>query len=668
MTKDLDKLRAALQAAPPPPEDTRKTADMAAAMAAFDTEQIAPRQGNATPARPFPVRPIWARMATGAKSMLKSTGIRSGLAVTSGALVAGLAVMAVLPPDKAMIPVAGIERRAPAPEPRTAAMPTAVRPQADEQILSDAMTAEVVVAPDAATADAESAAGLPNLAAGSGLTAQVTDPAVPKARHQSAARATMSPNRFGSAEPAQERYANADPNPVRIASEDPVSTFSIDVDTASWSLVRSSLENGVPIRPESVRVEEMVNYFTYDYPAPGPEEAPFSASVSFSPTPWNPATRILRIGLQGATPPEEARRPMSLVFLIDTSGSMQDTNKLPILKASLKMMLGQLRPDDQVAIVTYAGGSELVLDPTPARQDRAIEDAIDRLSAGGSTNGHAGLEDAYALAERAARDGTLSRVILATDGDFNVGPSDAGALTDYVAEKRRSGVYLSVLGFGRGNLNDDVMQALAQNGNGQAAYIDTLVEARKVLVDDLPGTLVPIAQDVKVQVEFNPAQVAEYRLIGYETRALRREDFNNDRVDAGEIGAGHQVTALYEVTPAGSPAVLNTPLRYGTGTPPETDAGNGELAFLRLRYKEPGGSQSRLVELPISSTPTDPDPETRFATAVAGFGQLLRGSDYLEDWTLSDAIRLAETARGIDPNGYRAEAIRLMRLAESTRD
>ena len=341
---------------------------------------------------------------------------------------------------------------------------------------------------------------------------------------------------------------------------------------------------------------------------------------------------------------------------------MQDANKLPLLKQSLRLMLSELRPEDQVAIVTYAGSAGQVLAPTPAAEQAAILNALDRLEAGGSTAGQAGLQQAYAVAEAMADDGEVTRVLLATDGDFNVGLSDPEALKEFIADKRDNGTYLTVLGFGRGNLDDATMQALAQNGNGQAAYIDTLSEARKVLVDQLTGALFPIANDVKIQVEFNPATVAEYRLIGYETRALNREDFNNDKVDAGEIGAGHTVTALYEVTPTGSPAVLNDPLRYGATT---VEGPTDELGFLRLRYKTPGASVSQLIETPIGTTLTTPDAEARFATAIAGFGQLLRGETYLGDWSYDDAVALATGAKGEDTFGYRAEAVTLMRLAES---
>lgn len=458
-----------------------------------------------------------------------------------------------------------------------------------------------------------------------------------------------------------EAFANAAANPVKVVSEEPVSTFSIDVDTASYSLVRSSLQNGSMPPHDAVRVEEMINYFPYDYAGPEAGEAPFRPTVTVMGTPWNAGTQLVHIGLQGRMPKVADRPALNLVFLIDTSGSMSDANKLPLLKQSFRLMLDNLRPEDQVAIVEYAGSAGQVLAPTAASDRTTILQAIQGLGAGGSTNGQGGLEQAYAVAASMAEDGEVSRVILATDGDFNVGIDSPEALKTYIADKRDSGTYLSVLGFGRDNLDDATMQALAQNGNGIAAFIDTLSEAQKVLVDQLTGALFPIAGDVKVQVEFNPAAVAEYRLIGYETRSLRREDFNNDTVDAGDLGAGHSVTAIYEVTPKGSDAVLNDPLRYQAA---EVSGDAAELGFLKLRYKEPGEDVSKLLEVQIAQG-TATNSEAQFASAIAGFGQLLSGSDYLGDWGYAQAIDLATANRGADAFGYRTEAVQLMRLAKS---
>lgn len=464
-------------------------------------------------------------------------------------------------------------------------------------------------------------------------------------------------------EPDSEAFPDATPNPLKITSEEPVSTFSIDVDTASYAIVRSSLMRGQLPPVQAVRIEEMVNYFPYDYLAP--ETAPFRQTVTVTGTPWNPDTQIVHIAIQGEMPATTERAPLNLVFLIDTSGSMDQPDKLPLLKQSLSLMLSKLTAQDQIAIVAYAGSSGQVLAPTSAAERSIILGALERLSAGGGTAGQAGLQQAYAVAESMAEEGEVTRVILATDGDFNVGIYDPEALKTYIADKRESGTYLSVLGFGRGNLDDATMQALAQNGNGQAAYIDTLAEAQKVLVDQFTGALFPIANDVKIQVEFNPAMIAEYRLIGYETRALRREDFNNDKVDAGDIGAGHSVTAMYEITPVGSPAQLSDPLRY---QPSVVANESGELGFLKLRYKAPGESTSQLIETPISAGGPEgsiASGEMKFAMAIAGFGQLLRGETYIGEWDYSQAIALATSAKGADEFGYRAEAVQLMRLAQS---
>jgi Ca-activated chloride channel family protein len=462
-------------------------------------------------------------------------------------------------------------------------------------------------------------------------------------------------------QPGTEAYANAPVNPVHVTAEEPVSTFSIDVDTASYAVARSSLMGGYLPDPEAVRVEEMINYFPYAYPAPDKGQA-FRPTVTVMPTPWNAGTQLVHIAIQGAMPEVAERPPLNLVFLIDTSGSMEDANKLPLLKQSLALMLPELREGDQVAIVAYAGSAGLVLPPTPATDRAAILRALDNLAAGGSTAGAEGLQLAYQVAEGMKAEGEVSRVLLATDGDFNVGISDPADLTKLIGVERNSGTYLSVLGFGRGNLDDATMQALAQNGNGTASYIDTLSEARKVLVDQLSGALYPIADNVKIQVEWNPARVAEYRLIGYETRALQREDFNNDKVDAGDIGAGTQVTAIYEVTPPGSAALLNDPLRYGAA-PAAGDS--AELGFLRLRSVKPGETQSTLTETPILPQTAAPSKDAEFAVAIAGFGQKLRGGKYLGDWGWPQMIALAQGARGDDPFGYRAEAVTLMRLAES---
>ena len=472
-------------------------------------------------------------------------------------------------------------------------------------------------------------------------------------------------------EQGRDQFAEFDSNPVKVVAEEPVSTFSIDVDTASYGFVRASLNGGVLPQTDAVRVEELVNYFPYDYPGPESRETPFAASVSLLPAPWNPAARLMHIGIKGYALDTGAAPRANLVFLIDVSGSMDEPNKLPLVVNSLKLLLGTLAPEDTVAIVVYAGAAGTVLPPTPARERGRILAALEHLGAGGSTAGAEGIRQAYLLAERHFVEGGVNRVILATDGDFNVGITDSDELESFIARKRESGVFLSVLGFGRGNYNDALMQRLAQHGNGNAAYIDSLNEARKALVEESTSMLFPIAKDVKIQVEFNPAAISEYRLIGYETRMLAREDFRNDRVDAGEIGSGHTVTAIYEVVPVGAGAERVAPLRYQREDGAETDTEFGdELAFLKIRYKRPDADTSTLVTRAVTrsdafeSVEAAPR-EARFAAAVAGFGQLLRGSRHTGAYGYDDVIALAQGARGDDPFGYRAEFINLVRLAKS---
>ena len=461
-----------------------------------------------------------------------------------------------------------------------------------------------------------------------------------------------------------EHFANNKSNTLKIVSENPVSTFSIDVDTASYSFVRSSIMSGRLPHPDAVRVEEMINYFSYDYSNREREGAPFSTTVAVVQTPWNKDTKLVRVGIQGKNVSVEERPGLDLVFLIDTSGSMENYKKLPLLKKSFPLLLAQLKPTDRVSIVTYAGSSGVALEPTPASERAKILARLEALHSGGSTAGHEGLQLAYRQAEKMQGEGRVRRVILATDGDFNVGISDKDELKRYVEEKRNNGVYLSVLGFGQRNYNDGLMQALAQNGNGFSAHIDSLSEAMKVLVDQVSGTLVTIANDVKIQVEFNPAEVAEYRLIGYETRALAREDFKNDKVDSGDIGAGHTVTALYEITPVGSPAQKFDKLRYKTVKDIEK---SGELGFLKLRYKLPGEKESKLIETPILDSKSEITSDAKFSAAIAGFGQLLRGdTKYLGNWSYADALALAVSGKGADKFGYRAEAIDLIQRALTT--
>ncbi|HEX7037159.1 MAG TPA: von Willebrand factor type A domain-containing protein [Pseudomonadales bacterium] len=481
--------------------------------------------------------------------------------------------------------------------------------------------------------------------------------------------ATPMPAPYSPAPPREhrERYPDAGDNPVKVAAEEPVSTFSIDVDTASYGNVRRLLGHGVLPPADAVRIEELINYFRYDYPAPADGEA-FRVVTEVGPAPWHPGRRLLHIGLRGASIDTADLPPANLVFLVDVSGSMDSPQKIDLVKASMKLLARQLDADDRLSIAVYAGAAGTALEPTPGDRTAAIEAAIDRLQPGGSTYGEAGIRLAYALARQAYIEGGINRVILATDGDFNVGVTSVDELKELVARERESGVTLTVLGFGSGNYNDALMQALAQTGNGNAAYVDSFNEARKVLVEELGATLSVIAKDVKVQVEFNPAVVAEYRLLGYETRLLAREDFNNDRVDAGEIGAGHTVTALYELTLRGSDARRIDPLRYGSERPPASGRHADELALVRLRHKEPTGRTSRLQEIPVRvADMRDSLAETRddfrFSAAVAAFGTLLRGGTAVESFGYDDVIELARDARGSDPDGYRSEFLGLARSA-----
>ncbi len=467
----------------------------------------------------------------------------------------------------------------------------------------------------------------------------------------------------------REQYRDVEVNPIHMVSEDPISTFSIDVDTASYSNARRFLSEGRLPPRDAVRIEEMINYFDYDYALPRTREQPFSTTISVAPSPWAQGRQLVHIGLQGYDIVRAERPPLNLVLLLDVSGSMSDANKLPLALQGFRMLADQLTARDKVSIVVYAGAAGAVLEPTNGNDRARILAALDNLHAGGSTAGGEGLRLAYAMAQRNFSRNAVNRVILATDGDFNVGINDPQQLQDFIERKRESGIYLSVLGFGGGNYNDALMQRLAQNGNGVAAYIDTLSEARRVLSQEANGALFPIANDVKIQVEFNPQRVAEYRLIGYETRMLRREDFNNDAIDAGEIGAGHSVTAIYEITPVGGPT-FNEPLRYQNQERAAPSTAN-EIAFLRIRYKLPGQDRSRLIERPITNADVVADvsraPEsTRWATAVAGYGQLLRGDPYLrQGYGWNDVINLAQGARGSDEFGWRAEFLQLARSAAS---
>ncbi|NBF01558.1 DUF3520 domain-containing protein [Pseudomonas sp. Fl5BN2] len=465
----------------------------------------------------------------------------------------------------------------------------------------------------------------------------------------------------------REQYQKLPDNSIHSVAEAPVSTFSADVDTGAYANVRRLLNQG-SLPPEgAVRLEELVNYFSYDYALPS-DGSPFGVTTELAPSPWNPHTRLLRIGIKASDRAVADLAPANLVFLVDVSGSMDRREGLPLVKSTLKLLVDQLRDQDRVSLVVYAGDSRVVLQPTSGRDKAKIRSAIDQLTAGGSTAGASGIQLAYQMAQQGFIDKGINRILLATDGDFNVGTSDFDSLKQMVAEKRKSGVSLTTLGFGVDNYNEHLMEQLADAGDGNYAYIDNLREARKVLVDQLSSTLAVVAKDVKLQVEFNPAQVSEYRLLGYENRALKREDFSNDKVDAGEIGAGHTVTALYEIVPAGEKGWLE-PLRFGQAKAAEPSARNGELAMLRLRYKAPEGGSSRLIERPITAQQpaklAEASTDLRFAAAVAAFSQQLKDGRYTGNFSLADTAKLARGARGEDPYGLRGEFVQLVELAQS---
>jgi Ca-activated chloride channel family protein len=460
----------------------------------------------------------------------------------------------------------------------------------------------------------------------------------------------------------RENYAHYADNPVHLTAEQSVSTFGIDVDTGSYTNVRRMLDQGQLPPADAVRAEEFINYFDYGYTPPSSRERPFSVTTELAAAPWNTKRQLLLVGIQGYRVPAAEIPASNLVFLVDVSGSMDEPDKLPLLKASLKQLVPQLRARDHVAIVTYAGSTEVVLPSTPGDKKAAIGAAIDQLGAGGSTNGGAGIDLAYAQAQQGFIKGGVNRVILATDGDFNVGTVGIDELKARIVDKRKSGVALTTLGFGQGNYNDAMAVQLADVGNGSHHYIDSLAEGRRVLVDEMSQTLMTIARDVKIQVEFNPAVVAEYRLIGYEKRTLAREDFNNDAVDAGDIGAGANVTALYEITLKDSGAARVDPLRYGQAT--TENVKGGELGFLRLRYKGPEGGSSQLVEQPLSRQVGAASERLRFAASVAAFADALRGGKYLDGYDYAKIADLASHARGSDDSGYKAGFVQLVRLAD----
>ncbi|WP_373387963.1 von Willebrand factor type A domain-containing protein [Pseudomonas alcaligenes] len=530
-----------------------------------------------------------------------------------------------------------------------AAPPQLAEPEAKQEVLREEVDANASYAqPSVAAGSMEARKAVPQLM-------PMIAPAAPLA--DSAA--------FGYQDVYREQYQKIESSPVQAVAQQPVSTFSIDVDTGAYANVRRFLNDGSLPPKDAVRLEELVNYFPYAYPKPE-GDVPFSVATELATTPWNPETRLLRVAIKAADLSAAELPPANLVFLVDVSGSMDRREGLPMVQSTLKLLVDQLRPQDRVALVTYAGNASVVLESTAGSDKAKIRAAIDQLSAGGSTAGESGIQLAYQEAQKSMLKGGINRILLATDGDFNVGISDFETLKQLAADKRKTGVSLTTLGFGTDNYNEQLMEQLADAGDGNYAYIDNLREARKVLVDQLSSTLAVVAKDVKIQVEFNPAEVSEYRLLGYENRALKREDFSNDKVDAGEIGAGHTVTALYEVVPVGAKGWLE-PLRYTQAN--EKPGKAGEIAWLRLRYKAPEGGASQLVERPISKGQATPinqaSEDLRFAAAVAAFAQQLGDAKYTGDFSLADSARLARGAKGEDPFGLRGEFVQLVELAQS---
>lgn len=669
MTRERDPLEMLKTIDPRPADTEARTRALAAALLAFDAEQTknaARRQGKGVGAR---LRSIFSG---------KGNWTMTNLRLPIGIAAAGLLLLPIslqlmnstmfsgpgVPPPPVTVEQQ-LERQS-AGNTSTTSVPTTVSEESDGAL---AITDDMEALADAAPAP-ETMAGLAMKAApGYGASRMGNETAMLQPQMMTGAAAPMDeglPVFAGSGD----RFQDFDENGFQSVVEAPVSTFSIDVDTASYSYVRRSLEAGVLPPADAVRTEEMVNYFSYDYPAPTSAGTPFKQSVTVYPSPWDPGTMLMHIGIKGYVPPAAEAAPANIVLLIDTSGSMDEPDKLPLLKRSFALLVDQLGQKDKVSIVTYAGSAGVVLEPTSVSEKKKILSALENLTPGGSTAGAEGIAAAYDLAAKAASEGSNNRVLLATDGDFNVGISDPDELERFIAKKRDEGIFLSVLGFGSGNYNDEIMQALAQNGNGTAAYVDSFREAQKVLASEVRGTLDTIAKDVKIQVEFNPKTVAEYRLIGYETRALNREDFNNDKVDAGDIGAGHTVTAIYEFTPTDSTVRHLDPLRYGTEAAPAPASPGDEYGFLKLRYKLPDEDTSQLIEEPvkigqaldgIAAAPAD----VRFATAVASFAQKLRESAYTDKMSYSAIRALAAGARGTDDSGYRAEFLSLVDLAAS---
>jgi len=472
----------------------------------------------------------------------------------------------------------------------------------------------------------------------------------------------------------RDRFAHFDDNPIKQVANDPVSTFSLDVDTGSYALVRQFIQQGRLPASDAVRTEELINYFSDHSPQKKNHDAPFSTETELSTAPWQPTHYLLRIGVKTQDIQTADMPPANLVFLVDVSGSMNEPNKLPLVVSSLQMLTQQLRPQDKVSLVVYAGRTEVVLEPTDGNHKADIQAALARLQAGGSTAGASALSLAYKMAKKGYINHGINRILLATDGDFNVGTTDINQLKDMVKRERETGITLSTLGFGQGNYNDAMMEQIADVGNGNYSYIDSLTEARKVLVDELSSTFNTVAKDVKIQIEFNPTVVSEYRLLGYENRKLNREDFNNDQVDAGDVGAGKSVTAIYEITPNNATPAIDA-LRYQhnpsamtPNRPTYRDSTNQELAFLKIRYKKPDATRSILLTYPIANPQritefAHASDNQRFTTAVAGFGQLLRQSSLVNHLTYDQVAQIAQQAKGSDPTGNKGEFVQLVKNA-----
>lgn len=568
--------------------------------------------------------------------------------------------------------LAGCSHQAPAEKPPVTVVAPVAEATQPLNVLLDGPSAPPmpapVVSPSAAVVENYAAQAQQKVfVTGSSIAASVAAPSR-RARHAPMPNMHMIP--FPAADRDTSKFPDKDANGMKLVADEPLSTFSVDVDTASYAYVRRMLTNGELPPSAAVRVEEMVNYFPYQYATPTSRTQPFGVTTALMPNPWKADTQLIHIGVRGFDIQAAARPRANVVLLIDVSGSMQGADRLELLKKSFHLFAAKLRPEDRVSIVTYANGTATLLEPTPGTEKDKILSIIDGLQTGGRTAGADGLQRAYALAERHFDRAAVNRVILATDGDFNLGIRDPKELEKFIINKRKSGVYLSILGVGHGNLNDSMMQRLAQAGNGNAAYIDTLMEARKALSEELGSTMFPIANDVKVQVEFNPAQVAAYRLVGYETRMLEKQDFNDDKIDAGDMGAGHTVTAIYEITPASAASKLVDPLRYQKSAKPKANYGEDEVCLVKVRYKLPGQSGSRLTQQVVKASSAHksmasvPD-DQRFAVAVAAFGQRLRSEKDVGDFSYSAIADLANGARGADAEGYRAEFVQLVRMADT---